>query len=494
MTLDVIAALQRVAASDPQRIAIRSPGATLSYSDLLNRCTATASRLLADGLQPGERVIVMVDNSIEFVSVYLAALSIRVVVVPWNSTAPCASLQSVIADSTPTVVLLEPRHQSWIPQFADATPSLRTVYVARPGAELERVWQRDSTIRPQDDLEPDLATIIYTSGTTGIPKGVMLSVDNMTAIADAGCRMLQLTADDRVGIFAPLFHLYGLREVDAALQAGASILIPPKGLFVSSQLQFFQSAGVTGLSAVPSSLSIVAEKYPAGFAALADTLRYLTIGTAPATAALLTRLRELLPRTRLVLTYGLTECSRVCYRDVQNPQDLGGAGNVGRPYPGVELEFLNAVDGIGRVVLRSPMVMRGYWKRPDATAAVLQSDGMLLTPDCGRIHPDGALQLLGRIDDVINSGGHKVSPAEIEEILTSHPGVAQAIVTAMPDPGAILGQVPRATVVRRDPTVTAADLLQHAARQLEPHKVPQVIEFVETIPQAALGKPQRNRN
>jgi acyl-CoA synthetase (AMP-forming)/AMP-acid ligase II len=346
---------------------------------------------------------------------------------------------------------------------------------------------------PEDASPEEITAIICTSGTTGTPKGVMLSQRNMTAIADAGTQMLELKPDDRVGIFAPLFHLYGLRELDAALRVGATVLLPPGGTFLTSQLSFLKAAGVTVLSAVPSTLTIMADKYPSGLAGLAGTLRALTIGTAPATAALLERLRELLPETQLVLTYGLTECSRVCYRKLSKQGPLHVGGNVGQPYPSVQLELVDPQESVGRVVVRSPMVMQGYWNRPDATAAILRADGGLLTPDCGRIAADGSLHLLGRIDDIINSGGHKISPDEVEEVLASHPGVARVAVTAAPDPAGILGQVVRAIVVPTNAALTAEELIRHAAQRLEAYKVPAVVDFVAEIPSSVLGKPQRAR-
>uniref|UniRef100_A0A7C2JWV0 Long-chain fatty acid--CoA ligase n=1 Tax=Schlesneria paludicola TaxID=360056 RepID=A0A7C2JWV0_9PLAN len=503
MTQGLMAALQTFARSAPERMALSSKDGAVSYAELLQRSRALAGVLRAEGIAPGDRVVLVLDNSVEFVVGYLATQVLGAIAVPWNPMSPCAALEGVFRDCTPAAALIEPRHADWLPALAQASAAFRSVGVTR-GTDTHRAagvstwtWADRMAVSPM--AEPcdhgrtdDVAAIIYTSGTTGTPKGVMLSQRNLEAIAAAGTQMLGLASEDRVGIVAPLFHLYALREVDAALRLGAAVLLPPGGVFLTSQLGFLKSAQATGLSAVPSVLAIMAEKYPAGLAALAGDLRYLTIGTAPATRALVARLRDLLPQTRIVLTYGLTECSRVCYREIVGPEDDSLGVHIGRPYPGVELELLNPSDGVGRIAVRSPMVMRGYWNRPEATAAVLQSDGTLLTPDCGWLSEQGELHLLGRLDDVINCGGHKVSPDEVEAALVSHPGVAQVAVTPLADPEGLLGQVVRAVVVPRDPALTSADLLQHAARRLEAYKVPRVIEFVEEIPSSVLGKPQRS--
>jgi acyl-CoA synthetase (AMP-forming)/AMP-acid ligase II len=138
--------------------------------------------------------------------------------------------------------------------------------------------------------------------------------------------------------------------------------------------------------------------------------------------------------------------------------------------------------------------MQGYWNRPDATRAVLSPDGVLLTPDLGRLDDSGLLYLLGRIDEVINRGGEKVSPEEVEGVLCQHPGVGAAAVFAVPDPAGVLGEVVHAVVVcRPGTTVTTQELIQHAAARLESYKVPRAIEFAEHLPRALLGKMQRGR-
>jgi acyl-CoA synthetase (AMP-forming)/AMP-acid ligase II len=337
-----------------------------------------------------------------------------------------------------------------------------------------------------------LAAIVYTSGTTGPPKGVMLSHGNLAAIAAAGRRLLALSDRDRVGVVTPLFHLYGLREIDAALGVGATVVLPETLAYPARVLEQLRAGRVTGLSAVPSGLSLFLERYGAQLAGCAFHLRYLTIGTAPASPGLRAGLRAALPQTRLLFTYGLTENSRVCYREIRYPESDSMPDAVGRPYSGVEVRLEDPVDGLGRVVVRSAMVMQGYWNRPQATQAVFCPDGFVRTPDCGRFDADGTLHLLGRIDDIINCGGEKVSPDEVEGVLGRHPGVAAVAVVGAADPAGVLGQVVRAVVVRRPATaVSAQELIGFVAGALEPYKVPRSIEFVERLPQTILGKPQR---
>jgi len=253
-----------------------------------------------------------------------------------------------------------------------------------------------------------------------------------------------------------------------------------------------RDANVVGLSSVPSSLAILIERYHRELSECLAGVRYVAIGTAPMPSHNLAALREALPRTRLITTYGLTEASRVCWHDVSDPMTPADPRVVGRPYGGVKLHLVDEVAGIGRVAVGSGMVMLGYWANEAATRDIITADGMVLTPDCGRFAPDGTLHLLGRLDDVINCGGEKVSPVEIEEVIARHPMIAAVTVLGIPDPDGVLGEVAQAVVVRKEGvSLSAAEVLRHAASMLEPYKVPRSVEFVPEIPLSVLGKPRR---
>ena len=279
-----------------------------------------------------------------------------------------------------------------------------------------------------------------------------------------------------------------------AVRAGAALVIPSDARFPARALACFHASGVTGISAVPSSLVLFLARHREQLAQCGRRLRYLTIGTAPLPASSLAALRELLPATRLIITYGMTEASRVCWLDVTDPHAPFDPARIGRPYPGVDLELVEAAGDVGRLTVRSDMVMAGYWNRPDATAGVFTANGRLLTPDCVRMDADSTIRLLGRVDDVINCGGQKVSPVEIEEILSTHPAVHEVVALGAPDPDGVLGQVVQAViVVRPGTTSSAAELRTFAAARLEPHKVPRFVDFVDEIPHGMLGKAQRAR-
>ncbi|HJP65971.1 MAG TPA: class I adenylate-forming enzyme family protein [Actinomycetota bacterium] len=471
MHADPSRSLRALASAEPDRLAAVDGSRSVTFAQLNRAVDAMASRLEGLGARPGSRVVLALENSIRFVEVYVAVRRVGAVAVPVNPLAPPPIVEETVQDAAPQVVVTE----------APATVAA------------ERV---DSPEVEVDAGAVDLAAIIYTSGTTGRPKGVMLTDANLAAVARAGCDLLDLGPTDRMGVVTPLFHLYGLREIDTALLAGAALVICGQLTYPALVLGQLHEHLVTGVSGVPSAFRIMVARCRQQLEACADHLRFVALGTDVAPPELLASLATALPRTRLLVTYGLTELSRACHRDVPSPDDW--SGTVGRPYPGVGIEILDdaghpAPTGApGHVVLSSPMVSPGYWRRPDLTAATMLGTNRVLAPDIGRLDADGYLSLVGRVDDVVNAGGQKVGPDEVELVLRRHPGVEDAAVTGVPDPSGVLGQVVKAWVVPAggaEPTVD--ELLAHCARQLDPYKVPRLIELCPELPKSVLGKTSR---
>jgi long-chain acyl-CoA synthetase len=500
----VVLSLQRQSRRVPDQEALVQGHRRWSYAELQDVTDRLAQALREDGCRPGDRIALALGNSAAFVLAYLATLKAGGVVVTVNPGSPLEALTILLHDCSPIAAFVEPRHRALLAPLMGGVPPLRRIYIAGTDETprdvgglrvigLEACLRRTAAGAPFEfPSAASLGAIVYTSGTTGLPKGVMLSHGNLAAVATAGREFISLQSDDRIGVINPLFHLYGLREIDAALGAGATVVLPNDPTFPARVLDQLHGERITGLSAVPSSLTLFLDRFRPQLAACADHLRVLTIGAAYAPKDLLMSLRAILPATRVCVTYGLTENSRVCWREVVDPQSDREAGAVGRPYPGVEVWLIDPTDGLGRVALRSPMVMQGYWNRPEVTREVLSPDGTLLTPDLGRLDDNGMLYLLGRIDEVINRGGQKVSPEEVEGVLCQHPAVGAAAVFAAPDPAGVLGEVVRAMVVcHPGAMVTAQELVQHAAARLEPYKVPHAIEFAERLPRALLGKVRR---
>ena len=477
--------LRRVAERDPARLALRSGDRRLTYDALAAAVESLAAELAEAGVRGADRVVIRLADPPSVVLTALAVRSLRAVVVPVDPSAGDAVLERTVEDARPSAIVADP---------ARGAGGRRTIEVAGVGAVA--VEPVASGSGPADTGPDPLAAVVYTSGTTGAPKGVMLTERNLEAVADAGRGLVGLGPEDRVGVVTPLHHLYGLREIDATIAAGAALVLPRQLAFVAAVLQQLHDARVTVLPAVPGMLAVAVRHYADDLARLGEDLRCLTMGSAAASPELLEAVARSLPQTRRFVTYGLTELSRACFREVATGD--ADVGSVGHPYPGVRVTVVGddgdplPVGSVGRVILRSEMVTPGYWRRPDLTAATLLEDGALVTPDLGRVDERGGLWLLGRADEVINTGGEKVGPDEVERVLRAHASVEDAAVRGVPDPTGIVGDVVKAWVVLAPRAqVTREALAAHCAARLEPAKVPREFAFVDELPRAQLGKVAR---
>ena len=462
----------------------------LGFAQLLDAASAVAARLRTAGVAPGDRVGLACENSAAFVAAYLGVLGAGGVFVPLNPSAPAADIEAAIEDTAMRCLLVDETARVPAGGAGHAVGGLILVSLSS---------RHGGSAPPAAGTVPDdLQAIVYTSGTPGRPKGVMLTAAALREVAEAGVGMLGLRASDRVGIVTPLFHLYALREVDAALRAGACLVVARNLTFPASVLGQMHEERVTYLSGVPAGFALFVERYGEMLARCRGHLRAVALGTAPCPPPLASALRSLLPDARVILTYGLTEASRVCFRDAEAPDPR--PGSIGRPYPGVELRALDdrgralPPNSRGRIALRTPMAAAGYWNRPQASRDLRLESGFILSPDHGRIDEDGWLYLQGRVDEVINSGGEKVSPDEVEAALRGHPQVADCAVVAADDPDGLLGQIVVAVVVpAAGSRLDTADLARFCAGSLEVHKVPRAFRIVASLPRTALGKVDRGR-
>jgi len=247
----------------------------------------------------------------------------------------------------------------------------------------------------------------------------------------------------------------------------------------------------TGLAMVPAGVALLRRVTGDLLRSAASQLRYLELCAAPIAPELRAWLLEALPNTRVLHSYGLTEASRACFVDLRS--ELSRRGSVGTPSPNVDVEIRDA-DGRplpanteGEVYVRGAMVMREYWKQPELTAAVLH-EGWMKTGDLGVADAQGGIHLRGRASEMINVGGMKVAPAEVERLLVALPGITEAACAGVPDPNGISGQRVKAFVVA-SPEVSTKGVIEALRRQgIEPYKIPIAIEHIAAIPRTASGK------
>ncbi len=458
------------------RPAIAVGDRSLTYGELHG-----AAATLARKVRGAERVAVWAEPTLETCVAVIAALAARVPLVPVNRRLGAAELAHVLADSRPDVILAGPGS----PTPPDV-PRME-VDVAARGGELP--------VDDADDEDPVL--VVYTSGTTGRPKGAVLPRravrSNLDALADAW----EWTGEDVLAHALPLFHVHGLvLGLLGPLRRGGQLrhLVSFEPRAAASAVR----AGATMLFGVPTMYHRLASAgLEPGLAAALRGARLLVSGSAQLPAPTFDRIERLCGQ-RIVERYGLTE---TLMNTAVRADGERRPGYVGRELDGVEVRVL-ADDGgvaesddetIGEVAVRGPNVFTGYLNQPKATAAVIR-DGWLLTGDLATRSPDGYLRIVGRRStDLIKTGGYKVGAGEVEVALLEHPGVAEAAVTGAPDPD--LGERIVAWVVLEPGAVVpqAAELSEHVAGQLAPHKRPREVRFVTELPRNAMGKVVKQR-
>jgi malonyl-CoA/methylmalonyl-CoA synthetase len=333
-----------------------------------------------------------------------------------------------------------------------------------------------------DTAGPDDAAIIgYTSGTTGVPKGAVLSHRNLLASSESVRLAWRWTAEDRLVLALPLFHIHGLGVgLHGTLLAGGSAVLLPR-FDADAVLDAVAAHDATLFFGVPTMYARLAGSTRLG---ALGRLRLCVSGSAPLPPALFERLAEGSGQ-RILERYGMTETGI----NVSNPYDgERRPGSVGFPLPGVELRLAAS----GEIELRGPNVFSGYWGRPEATAAAFTADGWFRTGDVGEFDPGGYLRIVGRARELIITGGFNVYPREVEDVLLEHPGVAEVAVAGTPDPE--WGELVTAWVVPSPhaPPPDEEALAGFAADRLARFKCPRRVVVVDALPRNALGKVLRD--
>ena len=436
----------------------------VSASELEHRTASVAARLAVGGVQPGDRVLISAEPSVDLVIAYVAALRLGAVVLPVNTGYRERELAHVVTDGTPRVAIVDRGDRAgWVRSAGGSA-----VVVVGPDVDLPD--------GPPVDLDraqyADPALLLYTSGTTGVPKGALLTHGNLLASAEAVRLAWRWTPDDRLVLALPLFHLHGLGVgLNGSLAAGASIVLRTR----------FDPADV--VAAVADHRASLFFGVPTMYARMAsggrlDGLRPLRLcvsGSAPLPADL-HRMVAAQGGQQVIERYGMTET----VMNVSNPY-VGERrpGTVGFPLPGVEVRL---AETNGEILLRGPNVFDGYWHRPDATTASF-SDGWFRSGDVGAFDGDGYLRIVGRTKELIISGGYNVYPREVEDVVREHPGVHDVAVVGVDDPD--WGE---AVVAFFEGDADLADLHAFARSRLATYKTPKRFHRLDALPRNALGK------
>lgn len=474
-----------------------------TFAELDRRVDRLAAALSARGVGPGDRLALLMGNSLEMVESLFAGWRLGALVVPVNFRLVAEEVRFVLDDAGASAIVVDGHLGPLLAGIRPALPDLRTVVVhgaaqaAGPGGEAFDVLLAEAgDTRPPAVLVADHAPalIMYTSGTTGRPKGAVLTHFNLLMSTLGGMVTQGITGDDDVWYAnLPLFHIGGLSGLlPYVMGGGTSVVVPSTGFDPDEAVSDLEHHGVTGCVFVGLQWDAVCDAIERRQLPPRLRLRRASWGATGTPVAVLERIHRVLPGVPLFSFFGQTEMSPVtCVLRAEDAQRK--RGSVGRPMVNVEARLVDD-DGrpvppgeVGEIVYRGPTVMQGYWGMPEANEEAFRG-GWFHSGDLCRADEDGYLYVVDRKTDMIVSGGENIYCPEVEAVLRAHHGVAEVAVIGVPHPR--WGETPRAVVVPADPASppTLDDLVAWCRDRIASYKKPTSLVVVDQMPYNAAGK------
>ncbi len=492
----------------PDLVALVFFGSEVTFRELHEKIDLTAAALAELGVEKGERVALMLPNCPQYVYSYYACMKLGAVVVQVNPLYTPDELEYILNDSGAKVFIGADAVFGSFHSVRDRVPVEHVIVSRLLWNEVEgNNLTFDILLEQQEPLEEaaridpleDLAVFQYTGGTTGYPKAAMLTHYNLTSnvvqikewIGEWTARKFERDVEQVFGIAVlPFFHSYGMTcSMNTGLTMPSGLVLLPR-FDLDAMLELIKLYKPPLLPAVPTVYNAIAN-HPNADKYHIDAIEICNSGAAPMPVETMARFEE---RTgsKLLEGYGLSEASPVTHC---NP--LTGErkpGSIGMPYPDTECKLVDIESGtievkageVGELIIKGPQVMKGYWNRPEETAATLR-DGWLFTGDIARMDEDGYFYIVDRKKDMVITGGFNVYPREVDEVLHEHPKVAQAVSVGLPDDH--YGEVIKAYVVLMDEeTATEEEIIEYCRQKLARFKVPRMVEFRSELPTSAIGK------
>ncbi|MFB0618639.1 4-coumarate--CoA ligase family protein [Streptomyces sp. AGS-58] len=474
-------------------------GTTLTYGQVDRLHRRLAAGLAEAGVRKGDVLALHSPNTIAFPTAFYAATRAGATVTTAHPLATAEEFAGQLGDSAARwIVTVSPLLET-ARRAAGLAGGVREILVcdSAPGHRSLTDLLATTAPGPRVAVDPaeDIAVLPYSSGTTGTPKGVMLThrqiATNLAQLEPA----VPAGPGDRVLAVLPFFHIYGLTALmNAPLRNGATVVVLPR-FELETFLAAIEKHRITGLYVAPPIVLALA-KHPAVTRYDLSSLKHVISAAAPLDARLALACAARLGLPPIGQAYGMTELSPGTHVVPLDRLREAPAGTVGRLIAGTEMRIVSLDDPAtdlgtgeaGEILIRGPQVMKGYLGRPDATAALIDGDGWLHTGDVGHVDADGWLFVVDRVKELIKYKGFQVAPAELEALLLTHPGIADAaVVGARTEDG---NEIPHAFVVRR-PTagdLSENDVLLYVAERVAPYKRVRRVTFTGTVPRAASGK------
>jgi long-chain acyl-CoA synthetase len=451
---------------NPEKIAVRTDGAEMSFATLRQKVLCAAARLRDADVRPGDRVMFSLSNGLNLPVVYFAIHAAGAIAVPVAPDLPDPAFAALAVDCEPKFV------------------------IGHRGAPVEELLTLGGEALEPVCAADDIADLLYTTGTTGAKKGVVLTHAAILAASHNMTAFIGTRPDDVELVPLPLSHSFGLGRLRCLALVGHTLILEPGVGNGAPVIRRLLQHRPTGLAMVPAGFEILRQVTGDSLGRAASHLRYVEIGSAAMRPQTREWLMRMLPETRICHHYGLTEASRAAFTEYHS--DPGGTA--GRAAPDVTITICDerqnpvAAGQSGEVVVNGGMLLREYWKGPDLTARNLCAHG-LRTGDIGSVDADGYLFLHGRQSDLINVGGRKVIPDEVEEAIREIAGVRDAACVGEADP--LTGERVKAFIAAAAP-LQLSEVAAFLRNRIEPHKIPSALELVDAVPRTSSGKLQRN--
>jgi phenylalanine ammonia-lyase len=474
----------------PRKVALTFEGRRYSYAELDEWSNRTAEGLTALGVGRGDRVALFLPNIPEFAICYLGIQKLGAVAVSLNSTLRKEETRFIVEDSGSVALVTTEVLREHVDR--DALPGLRHIVIAEGAAHGEDRTLAQLVAGTSGELLPavmdrdDPSAILYTSGTTGEPKGACLSHGNVISNMNGFNYNCGMRPDDRLLLFLPLFHCFGQNAIlNSALNACATVVLH-RTFHPATVVRSLVEDQVTMFFGVPTTFIPTYNLASPGDAA---SVRYYFSAAAALPREIARKWQE---KYHQVINegYGLTETSPFASYNHRLWHKLG---SIGSPIENVEMRVVDPETGAevptgesGEIVIRGPNVMLGYWKRPEATAKAIRN-GWFHTGDIGRVDEDGYFYIVDRLKDMVNVGGLKVYPVEVENTIYQHPAVEEVAVYGLVDD--FLGERVGANVVcKSGQEVTEGEIIAFCRQQLADYKIPSTVLIVDSLPKSPTGK------
>ena len=501
MLISTVSEIVRVHGSErADHVALIQGERKQTWAELLARSAQVAQALLAEGVGPQDRIGFLDKNGIEHFEVFYGAALLNAVCVDINWRLAAPEIEYIVNDADCKVLVVGP---DFVPILEAIAPNLTTVskIVVIGGygsyqSYAQWVAQHPATDPGIASAQDDVAFQLYSSGTTGRPKGVMLTNANFFGLLPMAKEMWELSPASVNLVAMPLFHIGGGGWATAGMYEGCTSVIlrdlDPVGL-----VSMFGEMRITHAFLVPAVLQFML-MVPGVDTADYSSLQVFAYGASPISEEVLARSVRMFG-CKFWQVYGLTETTGAVINLPPSDHDLEGLNkhrlrSCGLPGPGVEVKIMDndndveAAQGeVGEIWIRSPQVMKGYWKMPEETTKAISSDGWFRSGDAGYIDADGYVYIHDRVKDMIVSGGENVYPAEVENVLMGHPGIADVAVIGVPDDK--WGETAKAMVVRAGGSdVSESEIIAYARERLARFKCPTTVEWLDSLPRNPSGK------